>query len=110
MALFKAKTSTIPDLWLPLWCPLASPLAPSSSNSRTRSRTCDAAAATSAAAAAAFPHVKFSGCSCCREGAPEGEGKPSLGSRQKFCTMQRGGNLKANANNMEHFNAQWYEC
>lgn len=46
------------------------------------------------------------------KGAPEGEGRRSfsLGSRQKFCTMQRVGNLKANANNMEHFNAQWYEC
>lgn len=46
-----------------------------------------------------------------KKGAPAGErGVASLGSRQKFCTMQRGGNLKANANNMEHFNAQWYEC
>lgn len=39
-----------------------------------------------------------------------GEGGGSLlDYRQKFCTMQSGGNLKANANNMEHFNAQWYE-
>lgn len=100
MALFKAKTSTIPDLCPPMQrvpripgharahvTPLLLPLLSLMLNS------------------AVPPAGRGS-----RAAAGMGRGVCSLlDCRQKFCTMQSVGNLKANANNMEHFNAQWYE-